>query len=151
MFETLAYYSLVFYRSFTNYTSAKLQETGLNYGSLFFVIYVGKHPGCTPSELTRALNVDWGHSQRSITKLVEQGFMTKEKTGRIYRLNLTGKGLQAFQISHQVFFDWDSEKLSVLTEEERRELFALMQKVARGKSEDSCNERQIGDKNEENI
>ena len=47
MFQTLAYYATAFHRSFVNYTTAKLQTLGLNFGSLFLVIYVGKHPGCT--------------------------------------------------------------------------------------------------------
>ena len=80
---------------------------------------MGKHPGCTPSELTKALHVDWGHSQRSVARLVEDGFMTKERAGRTHRLNLTAKGQQAFEISHQVFFDWDAQRL-----------FALLRKVA---------------------
>ena len=49
MFQTLAYYATVFHRSFTAYTTQRLQKLGLNFGSLFPVIYVGKHPGCTES------------------------------------------------------------------------------------------------------
>ena len=41
MFQTLAYYATAFHRSFVNYTTAKLQTLGLNFGSLFLVIYVG--------------------------------------------------------------------------------------------------------------
>ena len=136
MFDTLAYYSSVLYRHFTHYTGEKLQALGLNYGSLFFLIYVGKHPGCTPSELTKALRVDWGHSQRSGARLVEDGFMTKERAGRTHRLNLTAKGEQAFELSHQVFFDWDAQRLSVLTQAERDELFALLRKVAAQRTDD---------------
>ena len=51
MFQTLAYYATVFHRSFTAYTSRHLQALGLNFGSLFPVIYVGKHPGCTQAQL----------------------------------------------------------------------------------------------------
>ena len=47
MFQTLAYYATVFHRSFTAYTTQRLQQLGLSFGSLFPVIYVGKHPGCT--------------------------------------------------------------------------------------------------------
>ena len=94
MFDTLAYHSSVFYRDFTAYTSEKLEKLGLHFGLLFFLIYVGKHPGTTPSDLTEALHLDWGHSQRCITKLVENGFLTKEKAGRRYQLDLTEKGKQ---------------------------------------------------------
>lgn len=53
--KTLSYYSTIFYRSFAAFTGEQLQAVGLNFGLLFFVIYVGKHPGCSPSELTKAL------------------------------------------------------------------------------------------------
>lgn len=114
MFQTLAYYATVFHRSFTTYTTQRLQQLGLSFGSLFPVIYVGKHPGCTQAELTAALGLDWGYSQRCITKLVEEGFLTREKSGRAYHLNLSAKGQEAFSVSHQVFFDWDQETLSGL-------------------------------------
>ena len=131
MFNTLAYYSSVLYRDFIAYTSEKLEKLGLHFGLLFFLIYVGKHPGATPSDLTQTLRLDWGHSQRCITKLVDSGFLTKEKVGRRYQLHLTEKGREAFEVSHQVFFDWDDQRLTALSEEERRTLFALLQKVAR--------------------
>ena len=59
MFQTLAYYATVFHRSFVGYTTERLQTLGLSFGSLFPVIYVGKHPGCTQAELTAALHLDW--------------------------------------------------------------------------------------------
>lgn len=130
MFGTFSYYSSVFYRGFAAYTTRQLQALGLNFGSLFLVLYVGKHPGCSPSQLTRTLGLDWGHSQRSIAKLVEDGFMTKEKSGRAYRLELSEKGQQAFSVSHQVFFDWDKQVLAPLTQEERQQLLALLAKAA---------------------
>ena len=129
MFRTLSYYSSIFYKDFVHYTSQELQTLGINYGSLFFLIYIVKNPDCTPSELTKALQVDWGHSQRSITKLEESGFLTREKSDRSYHLNLTPKGLEAFQLSHQVFFDWDEANLQCLTDTEYKELLKLLQKV----------------------
>ena len=141
MHQTLSYNLTVFYRNFSTYTAKRLQELGLHYGALFFVIYVGKHPGCTQAELTNALHVDWGYSQRSIEKLVQDGFMTKERIeggGRTHRLNLTDQGNQAFQISHQVFFDWDTEKLAVLREEEQIQLFNLLKKVMEQEDNRPC-------------
>ena len=101
----------------------------MNFGSLFPVIYVGKHPGCTQAELTAALGLDWGYSQRCITKLVEEGFLTREKSGRAYHLDLSSKGQEAFQVSHQVFFDWDRQALAALDDQEREQLFALLAKT----------------------
>ena len=135
MFQTLAYYATAFHRSFVNYTTAKLQTLGLNFGSLFLVIYVGKHPGCTQ---TSDLNLDWGYSQRSVTRLVEEGFLTREKSGRCYHLNLSDKGQQAFEVSHQVFFDWDEQVLSALSLQEREQLFTLLAKAAQKEVDSIC-------------
>ena len=105
---------LTLHRAFAAYTSQRLQELGLNFGQMYFILYVGKHPDCTPSELTKELHLDWGHSQRSLVKLVEDGFLTREKPGRSYRLRLTSQGEQAFMVCHRVFADWDAEALSGL-------------------------------------
>ena len=83
---------LTLHREFSAYTTQRLQELGLSFGLIYFVIYVGKHPDCTPSELTKDLHLDWGHSQRSLNKLAEDGFLTKEKNGRSYHLKLTLTG-----------------------------------------------------------
>ena len=80
---------LALHKEFAAYTTQRLQELGLSFGLIYFVIYVGKHPDCTPSELTKDLHLDWGHSQRSLNKLAEDGFLTKEKNGRSYHLKLT--------------------------------------------------------------
>lgn len=121
-------------RRFSAYTSQRLQEYGLSFGLMYFVIYVGKHPDCTPSELTNALKLDWGHSQRSLNKLAEEGFLTKEKTGRNHHLNLTAKGETAVAVCQRVFFDWDAQNLNGLTAEEQRQLLHLLQKAARKES-----------------
>lgn len=133
--KTLSYYSTIFYRSFAAFTSEQLQAVGLNFGLLFFVIYVGKHPGCSPSELTKALHLDWGYSQRSLNKLAEDGFLSREKHGRSYALTLTDRGQQAFVISHQVFFTWNDTRLANLNDTEKGQLLALLQKAAEGMPE----------------
>lgn len=138
MFRTFSYACTVLYRRFTHYTSARLAQWGLSFGTLFFIIYVGKHPGCTQSELTAALHLDWGHSQRTVLKLVESGFLLREKDGRVYRLNLSERGQQAFAASHQVFFDWDKQALSNLSPEEQTQLVGLLYKaLGRNQAPDS--------------
>ena len=139
MHETFSFYSSTFYRSFAAYTTRRLQPLGLNFGSLFLLLYVGRHPDCTQSQLTQALGLDWGHSQRCVTHLVETGFMTREKSGRAYHLALSEKGQRAFSVSHQVFFDWDEQILAPLTQGERQQLLALLAKAAQKQDkEPSC-------------
>ena len=91
--------------------------------------------GCSPSELTKALQLDWGYSQRSLNKLAEDGFLSREKHGRSYALTLTDRGQQAFVISHQVFFTWNDTRLANLNDTEKDQLLALLQKAAEGMPE----------------
>ena len=100
--KTLSYYVAMLYRSFSAFTGERLQAVGLNFGLVFFIVYIGKKPNCTPSELTKELALDWGHSQRCVNRLVEDGFITKEKSGRHYLLNLTERGQEAFEAAHRV-------------------------------------------------
>lgn len=138
MERTLAFYATLFSRDFTAYTTRRLGQIGLSFASLFPLIYVGKHPGCTQSQLTGALGLDWGYSQRTVTRLVEEGFLTREKSGRAYHLDLSPKGQQAFQVSHQVFFDWDEAALAPLDQKEREQLFALLAKVSGKEADSTC-------------
>ena len=101
--STISFYVMEFYKQFAAYTTQQLQEFGLSFGMMYFVIYVGKHPGCTPAEMTKNLHLDWGHCQRSVIKLVEDGFMTREKQGRSYHLGLPPAGERAFRTCHLVF------------------------------------------------
>ena len=129
MLDTLAYHVTILSRSFSAYTGCVLDQLGLSQGLLYPVLYVGRHPGCTQAELTEALGLDWGYCQRSVIRLTEDGFLTREKHGRAYRLSLSEKGLQAFAASHQVFFDWDSSMLNGLDQTERAQLLALLRKI----------------------
>ena len=111
---------LTLHKEFAAYTTQRLQELGLSFGLIYFVIYVGKH-------------LDWGHSQRSLNKLAEDGFLTKEKNGRSYHLKLTQRGENAFVVCHQVFIDWDAQSLGGLTAQERQQLLTLLQKAVQKK------------------
>ena len=79
------------------------------------------------------LHLDWGHSQRSLNKLAEDGFLTKEKNGRSYHLKLTQRGENAFVVCHQVFIGWDAQSLGGLTAQERQQLLTLLQKAVQKK------------------
>ena len=131
--SSVSFCILSLYKEFAAYTTERLQELGLSFGLMYFIIYVGKHPCCTPSDVTANLAMDWGHSQRSLNKLVDGEFLTKEKTGRSYCLNLTPKGENAFIACHEVFTDWDAMRLDGLNPDEQQALLRLLHKVLQKK------------------
>ena len=59
-------------------------------------------------------------------------FITKEKSGRHYLLNLTERGQEAFEAAHRVFFDWDSTFMTNLNAKEKEQLLTLLEKAAQG-------------------
>ena len=127
--RTLSYYIAMLYRSFADFTSDKLQEVGLNFGLLFFIVYIGKKPNCTPSELTKALSLDWGHSQRCINRLTDDGFINQGKVRASLSAQPDRTRQEAFEAAHRIFFDWDDRFMTNLTAKEKEQLLALLEKA----------------------
>ncbi|MEG0752104.1 MAG: MarR family transcriptional regulator [Oscillospiraceae bacterium] len=132
MNQTLAYYATLLHKDFTEYCNHKLAEEGLSQGKLYFILYVGRHTGCSPKELAKALHMDGGHTTRTLAKLAQDGFLAQEKSktdGRAHTLRLTEKGDAAFRRSHELFTAWDAEALGPLTAEEKAALMTLLSKL----------------------
>lgn len=141
MQDSLAFFALMLEKDFATFCNRRLQEVGMTQGLLYFILYIGKHPCCGMGDMTRELRMDWGHTQRSVDKLVQDGFVHKQKNEqdkRAYHLTLTSKGENAFSVSHQVFFDWDAGILQELSTKEKNHLFTLLEKLVRRKGEDTC-------------
>lgn len=141
MDESLAFFALILQKDFAAFCNQRLQEIGVTQGLLYFILYIGKHPCCAMGDMTRALGMDWGHTQRSVDKLVADGFVHKQKNEqdkRAYHLSLTAKGEDAFATSHQVFYDWDAGVLQALSPKETTQLFALLGKLAYHEGDGTC-------------
>lgn len=132
MIASLAYYVILLRKEFIDYCNQHLSEIGLSQGMVFFIIYIGKHPSCSPKELSQELHMDIGHTTRSLAKLEQGGFITQEvnpndRRARILKLTETGE--KAFALSHKLFLEWDKEILKSLTQEEREVLGNLLNKL----------------------
>lgn len=133
MNHTLSAYSLFLRNSFTGFCRRRLQEEGLSQGLLYFILYVGRHPDCTPGELSEALEADGGYTTRSVEKLIKGGFMEKRRSQsdrRFSHLRLTGRGEEVFRLAHSLFGQWDKAAMACLNAEERETLLALLSRIA---------------------
>lgn len=143
MIESVTYDMIQVRRYFVHYCNEYLEEIGISRGMLFFILYIGKNPGCTPTEVSDALKFDGGQTARSLKKLEQIGFIKRSRRledKRVYVLNLTEKGKQAFAMSHRVFHTWDQMILEPLSPEERLQVGKLLKKMksAMGKREKWC-------------
>lgn len=121
---------LTLHRRFAAYTTQRLQELGLSFGMMYFIIYVGKHPGCTPSELTQRLHLDWGHSQRSLTKLA-RGWIPHQRKERPQLPSGTDRKGPDGLCGRPPGVLWLGRRnLTGLTADEQRQLLELLQKAA---------------------
>lgn len=138
MLQTLAYYAAMLRKDFADYCSRRLADEGLSQGQLYFILYIGRHPGCSPKELTRALRTDAGQATRTLTRLAQENFLVQEKNTadrRARTLKLTEKGEAAFQLSHELFTQWDAKVLRPLSEEEQTVLMTLLAKLMQTEGE----------------
>ncbi len=128
----LSYYIGQLHRDFTVFCGEELRKKGLSVGLMYFILYVCVHPGCTPAQITRDLELDRAYVLRSIHKLVEDGFFKRlphPTDGRATLLYATEKGDEIFELSHELLWQWDSKKLSSITEAECEQLFMLLNKI----------------------
>lgn len=119
-------------RDFDSYCDEELKKVGLKRGHLYFILFVGRYPGCTQKDFTSLLGVDAGHSARYVAQLVKEGFIEQrrnESDGRSRTLYLTQRGVEAFERSRQILDEWDALAMAGLSEDERAQLKSLMRRV----------------------
>ncbi len=132
MIESITFDMVQLRKHFSRYCGACLEKIGLSRGMLFFIIYIGKNPGCRPTEVSEALRMDAGHIARSLKKLEQDGFIKKTRCyedKRVYVLELTERGKKAFEISYRVFAEWDQKILKSLDQEEQVVVSRLVKKM----------------------
>ncbi|SJZ51590.1 bilirubin utilization transcriptional regulator BilQ [Anaerorhabdus furcosa] len=129
MEKTLAYYVTVLRKDFKEYCSSELQKLGLTQGLFFFILYIGKHPNCSPSELSERLHMDAGHTNRTLTKLENSGFVLQDVNPddrRAHILKLTKQGEEAFKIGHNLFSAWDNHILKDFSKKEKQDFLQTL-------------------------
>lgn len=132
------FYISTLYKDFTAYCTEELRKHNMTVGLMYFILYVSRHPGCTPAQLTAALELDRGYAVRSINKLVEDGFLTRSPhplDGRASVLYATPKGEEIFALSHRLLRDWDARTLADLNADETEQLFAMLDRIHQPKNQ----------------
>lgn len=130
--DSFAYYISVLRKQFTAYCTEKLSEVGVTYGQLYIIIYVGKMKECSPKDISLSLKLDAGHLNRALSKLIENELIEQRKNVNDRRSNiviLTEKGKQVFEMSHNLFQEWDNMILSQLDDSNRQNMMDCIKKI----------------------
>jgi len=111
--------------------AGQLKLWGLNNAQFDVLAHVGADEGITQQELADSLLVTKGNVAQLLDRMEKRGMIERRPQGRINRLFLTNEGRRTFAEvvpAHEAMID---DRLSVLSEGERRQLFELMRKLDR--------------------
>lgn len=111
--------------------AGQLRIWGLNNAQFDVLAHVGAAEGITQQELADSLLVTKGNVAQLLDRMERRGLIERRSQGRINRLFLTNEGRRTFAEvvpAHENLID---EQLSVLSEEERRQLFELLRRLDR--------------------
>lgn len=137
MEQKLAMHIIQLRAQFSQYCSEAIGKMGLSQGLLHFLLFLSKHPGSSPGELSQALHTDSGYTARAISRLEQKKFLIKRKNpsdGRGVLLYLTDCGELAVKHSIKIVEDWE-ELILRRIEPEQRELFLALLQCAAQKGE----------------
>ena len=130
--DSLAYYITALRKDLNAYSDARLKQYGLTDGLFYYIIYIGKNPGCSLSDAAHFLRADNGHVTRCIGKLEQLGYVVRTRDTvdhRHYHLTLTSQGEAIFKELHTLLHDWDEIVCRNLNDGQREQLLELLRRV----------------------
>jgi MarR family transcriptional regulator, 2-MHQ and catechol-resistance regulon repressor len=112
--------------------AGQLKLWGLNNAQFDVLAHVGAVEGITQQELADSLLVTKGNVAQLLDRMERRDLIERRSQGRANRLFLTDEGRRTFAEvvpAHETLID---DRLSVLSEEEQRQLFELLRRLDRG-------------------
>ena len=109
----------------------QLKLCGLNNAQFDVLAHVGAAEGITQQELADSLLVTKGNVAQLLGRMERRGLIERRSQGRTNRLFLTDEGRRTFTEvvpAHEALID---DRLSVLSEEEQKQLFELLRRLDR--------------------
>ena len=109
----------------------QLKLWGLNSAQFDVLAHVGAAEGITQQELADSLLVTKGNVAQLLGRMERRGLIERRSQGRTNRLFLTDEGRRTFTEvvpAHEALID---DRLSVLSEEDQKQLFELLRRLDR--------------------
>ncbi len=110
----------------------RLNETGLHSGQVFLLVELWKRDGRRQVDLAAALNVAAPTINKTLTGLIENGLVTRDRVeddARSTRIFLTESGKAIRKRLEDQWFEIESEILTELTDAERLMLIEILNKL----------------------
>ncbi|MBN1364984.1 MAG: winged helix-turn-helix transcriptional regulator [Syntrophaceae bacterium] len=120
------------YRNSQKYFHKEFSKLDLGGGTHFFLKFLYHHDGVTQNELSTRLNFNKAHTARAIQKLIDIGYITKEKDEkdhRAFRIHLTHKAKKIESEIQKVLDSWSNIITNGFTQDEKKRMMELLKKM----------------------
>jgi len=118
---------------------AEYRQFSLEKGQFLYVVRVCEYPGINQETLSNMLKVDRSTTAKAVGKLINQGYMRKErseKDKRSYKLYPTPRARQAYNVLRGVEDRTAESALQNFTDDERMMVLTLLAKMRKNVEHD---------------
>ena len=120
------------YRITQAYTDEALKKYELSNGTYPFLMKLNEKEGISQNQISKELSVDKAMSARSISRLIELGYITKEHDeldSRAYKLYLTDKARAIIPDIRGIIYNWIDFITEDFEEDEKDQIVKLAEKA----------------------
>ncbi|HEY3360577.1 MAG TPA: MarR family transcriptional regulator [Methanosarcina sp.] len=117
------------YRYEQIFIGKKIEPYGIGSGQFPFLMRLYLEDGINQESLSDYLNIDKGTTARAIQKLVDEGYVFRqkdEKDRRSYRIFLTDKGKKLELEMKKIASEWEEILFSSFDDSQKREIMNLL-------------------------
>ena len=124
----------ILYRYGQSYMNKKVEPLDLGKGQLSVLLFLYRYDGSSQQQLTDYLRVDKGCIAKTIKKLEQDGYVTRETDAndkRAFSVHLTQKAKDAMPAIRQAIYSWEDVITAGLNEEEKAVAGQIIYKMAK--------------------
>lgn len=110
----------------------KLEQEGLNGYQHTYILRICQNPGISQEQLAKMVYINKSNVTRQLAILEQNGFITRvpgEKDKRVMQVFPTQKAIDVYPKVHDLLLEWNDYLVEDFTEEERRQLYSMLEHV----------------------
>jgi DNA-binding MarR family transcriptional regulator len=122
------------HRNIHSYLHHQLETYELGSGQLHFLMILYKQDGVNQETLAEKINIDKATCARAIKKLIDHGFVTRQKDPndkRSYQLHLTKKAIELKPILRTILKNLSKQLLKDFSREEEQKFFEYLERISK--------------------
>ena len=113
-----------------NWAAEDVESQGFRHYHNPFLVSIARFPGISQKGLCERVPLDKSRVSIVVRELISLGLAVNSSTGKVWALNLTQKGMDAYKTAMDITSRMDDSIFSVLTEEETKSFLAFTAKIS---------------------